>query len=436
MAVVITGVEKASLAKKYRIKPGDVLLRINGHEITDILDYMFYSAGDTAELEVSRDKKRNKSLRICKEDNEDLGLVFDDYLMSSERRCMNKCIFCFIDQLPSGMRDSLYVKDDDERLSFLFGNYLSLTNLTDRDIERIIEMNISPVNVSVHTTNPELRNYMMGNPDAGRSLEKLYRMAQAGIGINCQVVLCKGVNDKEELDSTLNKLTSLYPSVLSISIVPSGLTGYRANLKKLEPFSKEDALLVLKGIEKRHKICSKEFGNGLVYPADEWYILADKPLPELNFYGELYQLENGVGMLALLKSEFLDALESCKEFSGVTLDIVTGEAAYGWICSLFKKAKEKFPQIVCRIHCIKNIFFGGRITVAGLLTATDIMTQLKPENVHGGKIAVPRSVLRGDGDLFLDDITLEEFSGFYKKQVVVVSNGYELFDAANNTNKE
>lgn len=429
MAVVISSVKENSTAQRLGIKPKDILIEINGYEINDVLDYGFYSAGDSINIKFARPDGGTIILGSADTGGEDIGLEFDSFLIDSERRCSNRCIFCFIDQLPQGMRKSLYYKDDDERLSFLFGNYLSLTNLSDRLVERIIDMRLSPVNISVHTTNPKLRDYMMGNETAGESLKHLYRLSDKGTAVNCQVVLCRGINDGSELERTLLDLLSLYPSVRSISVVPAGLTAHRKGLAKIEPFDAKSAWEVLSLIESFNDKCRKTFETGLIYPADEWYVLTNKSVPELEYYDELLQVENGVGMLALLKYEFGEAVEKAAQLQAVPVDIITGEAAAEWIGSLVVTAKKKFPAIHAEIHVVKNEFFGGNVSVAGLITGGDIMNQIKPDELSGDKILISKSLLRSEGDLLLDDISINDISVYYNKEVTAVSDGYEFFEA-------
>jgi len=429
MSVIAEGIKRGSIAERLGIKPGDALLSVNGHDIADVLDYGFHTTAESIDIELSREGKTGFRFHIRKEEYEDLGLIFRDFLMDSQHACSNSCIFCFVDQLPKGMRETLYFKDDDERLSFFFGNYISLTNLSDDDIERLAKMRVSPINVSVHTTNPALRRFMMGSERAGTSLSRLHSLARAGIEFNCQIVLCPGINDGEELEKTLSDLEAFYPSLRSVSVVPVGLTAHRENLVKLKACSTADAVEALAVTEARGAAFLSERGLRLFYPSDEWFILAKAAVPELDYYDELPQLENGVGMLALLKTEFHDALSRCEGFTAVPVDIVTGEAASEWISELIKTAKMKFPKIEAAVHVVKNEFFGGTVTVAGLLTGGDIMRQATPRDLTGKKLLIPRSSLRSEGDIFLDGVSLNDLSVYYNKKVIPVSDGYELFSA-------
>lgn len=432
MSVIIKEVAKGSPAYKKRIKAGDTLLTINSHEISDVLDYSFYADDARITAEIKRPKGRIRKVKFKKEQGEDLGLQFETYLMDKKRRCKNKCMFCFIDQLPKGMRESLYFKDDDARLSFLFGNYITLTNLTERDVERIMEMHISPVNISVHTMNPELRVKMMANPGAGEALKIIKRLAGAGISINTQLVLCPGVNDGKELEYTLNELSALYPSVQSIASVPVGVTKHREGLCHIEPYTKEQAAETVDIIEKFGNEFKKEHGTRLAFAADEFYLKAERPIPEADYYEEFAQLENGVGLWADLRDSFSAALEEreasrCMKARKVAM--ATGKAAYPLIKSLADKAQEKFENLTIEVTEIKNNYFGETIVVAGLLTGTDLIDQLSSKDL-GDELLIPSAMLRSEGDIFLDDISVEELSAKLNVKVTPVDNdGYGLLSA-------
>jgi len=430
MAVEITAVRDGSPAAEAGIKAGMHLVAINGRQVLDVLDYEFYQAAENPTFTVI-DSGEERSFELLKGQYDDPGLDFPDYLMSEQKRCQNKCIFCFIDQLPSGMREPLYFKDDDERLSFFFGNYTTLTNLTDRDIDRIIEMHISPINISVHTTDPALRCMVMGNRFAGEKLRYLYRLAKAGIEINCQIVLCRGINDGDHLRITLKNLAALYPAVRSIAVVPAGLTAHREGLFKLQPYDAASAAEVLSIVESIHDECVERFSDGLVYPSDEWYILTGRDIPELGFYGDLLQLENGVGMLALFSDQFMSAL-AAKRFSlrAPKADIITGESAAESIKDLVSNITARYPRAKVRVHVVKNEFFGGNVTVAGLLTGRDIMNQVSPEDlIPGSRVMLPASVLRADGDLLLDDTTPADLENHFGRPVCFTSGGDDLLEA-------
>ncbi|MBQ6570649.1 MAG: DUF512 domain-containing protein [Clostridia bacterium] len=429
MSVKIENVARGSYCAKAGIAPGDILVAINGNEINDILDFRFYETDRHCTLTVETDGNE-RTVEIEKGQYDSLGLDFSTYLMDKQKSCTNKCIFCFIDQLPKGMRESLYFKDDDSRLSFLFGNYITLTNLTDKDIDRIIKMKISPVNVSVHTTDPLLRCKMMNNRFAGDKLKYLKRLADAGIKINCQLVLCPGINDGQQLVRSLTDLSYLYPAVESVACVPLGLTKYREGLEPLVPYNEQTAAAVIDTVEELGGMMLESVGTRLFYPSDEFYILANRPLPDQSFYESYPQLENGVGMLTLLENEFSDALES-REPDDIqrSVCIATGEAAYPYICRLVDMAKEKWRGLDCNVFLIKNDFFGPLITVAGLVTGGDLLKNLQGK-CSAKKLLIPAVMLRSEGDLFLDSVSVDDVEKALGIPVTAVPNdGWELLDA-------
>ncbi len=407
MAVTIAQVLFGSPAWRKKIAAGDVLLSVNGNPITDVLDYRFHITEPRLTLLLDT-PKGNRTVRIRKKEYEDIGLEFETYLMDKQHTCRNGCVFCFIDQMPSGMRESLYFKDDDSRLSFLFGNYITLTNLSEHEIERILEMHISPINISVHTTNPELRCKMMNNRFAGETLQLMNRFAKAGIHMECQLVLCPGWNDGEELERSIRDLAALAPAVKSVAVVPVGLTKHREGLTPLRPFTADEAEKVIDTIEHFGDCMLAETGERVFYAADEWYLLAGRPIPDEEFYGEMRQLENGVGLTALLRSQFMEALENTAEVTAKGTDtlLVTGVAAAPLIGELVALAKDKFPQINARVQAVKNDFFGQTITVAGLVTGTDILQQVEPNTAQ--RMLIPDAMLRHEGDRFLDDVTPQD----------------------------
>ena len=410
--VRITDVLPHSRAEKAGIRPEDKLISINGKEIRDVLDYRFYLTEKKVKIVCEREGKAFETV-IIKKEYDDIGLDFETPLMDKKRSCENKCVFCFIDQLPRGMRETLYFKDDDSRLSFLHGNYVTLTNMHERDIDRIIEMHISPVNVSVHTTNPELRCKMMHNKRAGEVLSYLKKLADAGINICAQIVLCKGINDGAELDRTLHDLMELRPAIQSVAIVPSGLTKFREGLHPLESFTKEDARGVIAQINTYGDWCLSKYGTRLFFPADEFYVKAELPLPNDEFYEDYSQIENGVGMLTDMQTCIDIELEDTSVYSDFNaprcVSIATGYAAYEHIRSISKKLEAAFSGLTIHVYKIKNDFFGDTITVAGLLTAADISAQLKGKDL-GEALLIPSAALRADGEVFLDDVTPEELS--------------------------
>lgn len=427
MAVKITAVIKNSIAENFKILADDILLKINGNEINDVLDYMFYVAEDKLFLELKR-SDHIFSVDVLKGEYDDLGLEFSSFLMDEKQSCKNKCVFCFIDQMPPNMRETLYFKDDDARLSFLHGNYVTLTNLNDEDINRIIKMRLN-INVSVHTTNPELRVKMMKNRFAGEKLKYLKMLSDAGIMINCQIVLCPGLNDGEELLRSLNDLADLSPSVQSIAVVPVGLSKYRAGLAELIPFSKETACEALELIESKQKEFLNKLGTRLVFPADEFYLKAEMKIPEKEFYEDYPQYENGVGLIRVMTDEFLDAIDNAENSEkSVNISIATGFASYNFLCELIEKAKEKWHNLNCNIFAIKNEFFGENITVAGLITGQDLVNQLIGKYL-GDKLLIPSVMLRQDSEVFLDDYTVSQIEKELNVKIVTVSNdGYEFLE--------
>lgn len=410
--VVITDVLPKSRAAKVGILAQDVLLSINGKDINDVLDYRFHLANKEVELLVRRGDEE-LSFCIVKKEYDDIGLDFETPLMDKKHSCENKCVFCFIDQLPQGMRKTLYFKDDDSRLSFLHGNYVTLTNMHERDIQRIIDMHISPVNVSVHTTNPDLRKKMMHNKRAGEVLSYLQRLADAGISLCCQIVLCKGLNDGAELDRSLHDLIKLYPALTSVAIVPAGLTRFRDGLYPLERFNAEESADVIKQINAYGDWCKKEFGTRLFFPSDEFYITAGLPLPDDDFYEDYSQIENGVGMITDMRSCIDFELEDVSPYADFKaprcVSIATGYAAYDHICAIAKKLEASFGGLKINVYKIKNNFFGESITVSGLITGKDMCEQLAGLEL-GDELLFSASALRADGEVFLDDMTPKELS--------------------------
>lgn len=410
MPVKIKNVKKLSACGLHGINSGDLLVSVDGNEIEDVLDYDFYMTDGKVSLEFLCGEK-TKTVKTTKEK---CGLEFETYLMDKQQGCKNKCIFCFIDQLPKGMRKTLYFKDDDSRLSFLFGNYITLTNISEHEIERIIKMHISPVNISVHTMNPALRVRMMKNPKAGECLKIIKRFADAGIKMNTQLVLCPDFNDGEELLYSLSELSKLYPAVSSIAAVPVGLTKFRDGLETLTPFNKKTAGDVIDIMEKFGEEFKEKNGTRLCFPADEFYLKAERPLPNGDFYEDYPQIENGVGMWTSFKADYHDFFENLNENSSLfkekTVSFATGAAAYPLMCDFAKKIEEKLPQIKVNVYKIKNEFFGESITVAGLITGRDLINQLKNKDL-GQALFITSNMIIGsyqeeNENIFLDDVTL------------------------------
>ncbi|MBQ7094949.1 MAG: DUF512 domain-containing protein [Clostridia bacterium] len=428
MAAKIIQVDPDSLGAELGLKAGDQLISINGHPIKDVIDYMYYEAATELELLLEIDGEE-VLIELEKDSEEPLGLDFESYLMDRQRSCKNKCIFCFIDQLPKGLRETLYFKDDDARLSFLMGNYITLTNLSEEDIERIIAMRISPINISVHTTDPTLRVKMMANPQAARINEILHRFYDAGIQMNCQIVLCKGVNDGKHLEKSLTDLAALAPYVQSTSVVPVGLSRHRDGLYPLESFTKEDALEVIQCIDRIGEKQKSRHGVRGCYASDEFYILANLPIPSEEHYDGYPQIENGVGLMRSLEDELRDALflES-GDSKEREIGIVTGVLAAEYMDRLLGMVQEKFIGLRYKIYPIVNHFFGEKITVSGLVTATDILDQLKEEPLPP-VLLIPSSMLRAEQDLFLDSISLEEVSSKLDREIrVSMNDGADLLD--------
>lgn len=422
MEHIVKNVLENSIAEELEIEPGDNILAVNDHPIEDIFDYQYLINDEYIELLVKKSDGEEWLLEIEKDYDEDLGIVFENSLMDNYKSCYNKCIFCFIDQNPKGMRDTIYFKDDDSRLSFLQGNYITLTNMKDEDIDRIINYHLAPINISVHTTNPQLRCSMLNNRFAGTILERIRKFYNAGIPMNGQIVLCKGINDGEELWRSISDLMEFVPVMESLSVVPVGLSDYRDGLFHLEPFDKEDACEVIDIIEHFQKKAYEKHGIHFVQASDEWYINAGRDFPEAERYDGFVQLENGVGMVRLMKEEFE------QEFSAVQGDdreyevsIVTGVLVYDSIKILVDRMKEKFPNVKIHLYKIINDFFGHRITVTGLLTGGDIIKQVKDKPL-GQRLILPSNTLMADEPKFLDDVTLDQFIEALQVDVCIVES--------------
>lgn len=428
MSAEVTGIMKHSPAFRAGLKKGDILISVNGHEINDVLDYMFYCAEDRLVLVYEREGERLEQV-VIKSEFDDLGLEFQSFLMDNKRTCSNKCIFCFIDQMPKGMRETLYFKDDDARLSFLQGNYVTLTNLTDKDIQRIIDMRLN-INVSVHTTNPELRCKMMHNRFAGEKLCYLKMIADSGLMMNCQIVCCPEINDGAELQRTLDDLEALMPSIQSVAIVPVGVTKYREGLYPLRPFTKNEAEAVIDIIEAKQKQCLEKWETRMAYPADEFYLLAERELPPTEFYEDYPQYENGVGLLRSLQDEVDQALEDAPEsVSPRRITLATGTAAEAFHKHLAGQIMKKYPMLDIRVVGIVNRFFGETITVAGLVTAGDLIEQLRGREL-GEELLIPRVMLKADEPIFLDDLSVSDVERELDIKVTAVRNdGFEYLDA-------
>lgn len=425
----IMAVTPGSIAEELELEPGDVLLTIDGEELEDIFDYDYMTDAESFVMVVRKANGEEWELEI-ESGGEDLGLTFENGLMSDYKSCSNKCIFCFIDQMPPGMRETLYFKDDDSRLSFLQGNYITLTNMKDKDIERIIRFHLAPINISVQTMNPELRCKMLHNRFAGEALKKIDRLYEAGTEMNGQIVLCRGVNDGNELTYTIEQLSKYAPVMQSVSVVPVGLSKYREGLYPLEPFTKEDACEVIDLIEKWQKINYERHGIHFIHASDEWYILAEREMPEEGRYDGYIQLENGVGMLRLLHEEVMDALdEKTDDGKEEELSIATGRLPYPYLDTLVKEIMKVYPGRKVHIYPIRNDFFGEKITVAGLITGQDLIAQLKDKPL-GDRLILPAVMFKSDEEIFLDDITKTQAEDALQIPInIVKSSGYDLVDA-------
>jgi putative radical SAM enzyme (TIGR03279 family) len=423
ISVLIKKVSDGSPAEWYGIKPGDSLISINGHEINDILDLHFFETDKNLTIEYINRSNKKKVLHVKKSIYETLGLEFSSFLIDDEKACRNKCVFCFIDQMPPGMRETLYFKDDDSRLSFLFGNYITLTNLEEKDIERIVQMHISPVNISVHTMNPELRCKMMKNKFAGDSLKYLYELTEKGIDINCQIVLCPGVNDGKELSFTISKLIKMGDSVKSIACVPVGLTRYRKNLPKLTNYNKQSAGKVIDLIDSFGNSILSQKGKRLVYPSDEFYIIAERDLPLCDYYDGYPQIENGVGMIRSFIDDFKEEavyLNGISLSKKITIGLITGTLFYPYLKMILDEINLRCDNLYVKLFPVKNLFFGGNVSVTGLLTGRDIIFSLSDnlELKSLEALIIPSAVLKSGEDIFLDDYKLSDLSNKLKIKVI------------------
>ncbi len=426
--VKINSVVSGSPADRCGLRSGDILERINGHGVKDVLDYMFYAAETSITLDIERGEE-TLSFAIEKDEYDDLGLEFETFLMDRKQSCRNKCVFCFIDQMPPGMRETLYFKDDDARLSFLQGNYVTLTNLEQSDIDRIIEMKLN-INVSVHTTNPELRVKMMKNRFAGEKLKYLKQLTDSGIQLNCQVVCCPQLNDGDELRRTLHDLGELMPNISSSAVVPVGLSKYREGLYPLTIFNSKTAGETIDIIEEYQAIFLEKYGTRMVFPSDEFFLIAERELPPIEYYEDFPQYENGVGMLRSLIDEFEKALDLAEwEEKERHVSIPTGYSAYGTMKMLAEKAQERFKGLKCDVYRIRNDFFGETITVTGLITAGDLIAQLKGKDL-GEELLISSAMVKRDEPIFLDDLTVSDVEAALGLPLKTTgSDGYELLDA-------
>lgn len=433
---IVKKVLPGSIAEEMEIEPGDKILSIDDTEIEDIFDYQFLIQDTYIEILVEKPDGEQLLLEVDKEFDEDIGIEFENGLMDEYRHCRNKCVFCFIDQMPPGMRDTLYFKDDDSRLSFLQGNYVTLTNMSDHDIDRICRYRLSPINISFQTMNPELRCKMLNNRFAGEALKKVDVLNEADIHMNGQIVLCKGLNDGKELEFSIEQLMRYIPNLESVSVVPVGLSKYREGLYPLVPFEKEDAEKVIDTIEGYQRQCYEKYGTHFVHASDEWYILADRELPEEERYDGYLQLENGVGMVRLLLNEFEQAMEERRERDGFPcmdrageLSMATGLLAYPYIRRMAEQVTEGYPNLKIHVYPITNYFFGEQITVSGLITGQDLLVQLTGKEL-GTALLLPENILRSGEDVFLDDLHAGDVEKALQVPIIIVkSSGYDFVEA-------
>ncbi|MDP4093726.1 MAG: DUF512 domain-containing protein [Bacillota bacterium] len=435
--MTVQNVIAGSIAEEAGIEKGDILLSINGENIGDVFDYRFLMTEETLQLEIEKSDGEIWDIEVEKDEYEDLGLDFENPLMDDMKSCRNKCIFCFIDQLPSGMRETLYFKDDDSRMSFLAGNYVTLTNMKEDDINRIIRYRMSPINVSVHTTNPELRKFMLGNRFAGNVLENIKKLVDGGITVNCQIVLCREVNDGKGLDRTISDLSGFYPGINSISVVPVGITRHREGLFKLEPYDKVSSIDVIKQVKNWQTRLLSQFGSRVVYLADELYIMAETDIPDYEEYEDFPQIENGVGLISLLRYEFFEYLEN-NSFDHIPerkVSIATGVSSYKYIKEMAEILEKRYKNIKVNVYEIKNNFFGENVTVTGLITGQDLKSQLTGKDL-GMELLLCRCMLKADEDIFLDNVTVRELKSLLDTRINIVDNsGKEFVNAVLGINK-
>ena len=426
---VIRSVDHHSPACRAGVREGEKLLQVNGHPIVDVLDYKFYTYDAVLTLLLQSPDGKERAVKVRKSEGEELGLNFETYLMDKARSCANRCIFCFVDQLPKGMRDTLYFKDDDARLSFLMGNYITLTNLSQRELDRIAELHISPINISVHATDPELRSMLLGHRNGGKLMEIMEKFARAHITMNCQVVACPGINDGAALQKTMEDLAALYPYVKSVSVVPVGLTCHREGLYPLDPYDRPKAQAVLDLVEGFAEQCLDKCGSRIFWCSDEFYLRADRPIPEDVYFEDYTQLENGVGMLRLLRTEFDSALNLADPVESVRpYSVACGVDAAAWLEEMVDRAAGKC-HTKGTVYSIVNHFLGETITVSGLVTGGDLITQLKGKKL-GERLLIPINMLRHGEDVFLDDVTLADVERELNVEVIPVEqDGFDLCDA-------
>ena len=431
MSSKISKIIGGSIAEELEIETGDILISINGTEIKDIIDYRFLLADDYVEVEIEKKDGEIWTLEVEKEYEEDLGIEFEKEIMDEAKSCCNNCLFCFVDQLPVGMRKTLYFKDDDSRLSFLQGNFVTLTNMSDEDIDRIIRYKISPINVSVHTTNPKLREKMLNNRFAGNIYQRLEKLANAGIKLNCQIVLCPGYNNGEELINTVKDLYKLYPSIENVAAVPVGVTRFRKNLNEITLYNHESSKKELENVFDFQSKTIKDIDTPFIRLSDEFYVLSGNEIPKAEFYGEFDQIEDGVGMIRLFRDSISKDLNKLKIEGKGSFTLITGTLAFNEISKAAKAIEAKNNNVKVNVHKVINYFFGETITVAGLLTGQDIMKQIKVESVLE-YIIMPRNMFKSGENIMLDDVTIDELEEYFKKKIIICDyKGEDLIQLIN-----
>ncbi|WDV47585.1 DUF512 domain-containing protein [Clostridiaceae bacterium M8S5] len=425
---IIENVRKDSIAEELGIEKGDIILSVNDNQINDIIEYKYHISDDYVKMEILKPNNEVWELEIEKEYDEDIGIEFTNPLIDKAKSCKNKCVFCFIDQLPKGMRKTLYFKDDDSRLSFLQGNFITLTNMSDEEIDRIVRYRISPINISVHTTDPELRIKMLNNKNAGKLHERLKKLNEANIDMNCQIVLCPGINDGKHLDKTIDDLFEFYPNISSVAIVPVGLTKYREGLFDLEIFNNESAGELLDYIEEKQKGFIKKIGSKFVFASDEFFILDGREIPSYNEYEGFPQIENGVGLVRKFKEEIERTLDdiNIKGEKTKTYTIATGVLAYEFMKEVAELVTDKIGDIEINVAKIKNKFFGDSITVVGLITGQDLIEQLKDTHIGDGLI-ISSAMLRSGEEVFLDDMTVSDIEKALSTKIYISNNDGKKF---------
>ncbi len=419
MKKIIIRIEENSIADKYGLKEGWEIVSVNGKNNFDIIDYMIETADTSFNMRIKDENGEEKNIIIHNPEWSPVGIGFEIMTIDEPKLCKNKCVFCFMDQMPKGLRKTLYFKDDDYRLSFTCGNYITLTNVSDEELDRIIKCKLSPMNISVHTTDPELRYAMMRNPQSKNILDQLRKLQGGGIRFNVQLVLCPGYNDGEALKKTLSDMLDFLPSLNSLSVVPVGLTKFREYLTPLIPFDKTGAAIVIDTIKEFRSIAHEKYGAYLFHASDEFFILAEKDFPPDEYYEDYSQYENGVGMARSFIDEIDEALsKNIKIKNNISAAVITGELGYPILKGVADKIQRKFPNVILDTVPIKNNFFGGHVTASGLVCGNDIISQMK-DLVHSPIFIIPANMLKEDDDIFLDDMTVKDIENICKVKCII-----------------